>query len=84
MKIFSSHGTDSRLTKYDGQRCTVIRPLDATEADEEVGPMFKVRFEDGHEADAFEDELYDWSGSPCPDDPDNFWIDDATGERIPA
>lgn len=26
----------------------------------------------------------EWSGSPCPDDPDNFWIDDATGERRPA
>lgn len=21
----------------------------------------------------------EWSGSPCPDDPDNFWIDDETG-----
>lgn len=26
----------------------------------------------------------EWSGSPCPADPDNFWIDDKTGERIPA
>jgi hypothetical protein len=26
----------------------------------------------------------EWSGSPCPDDPDNFWIDDKTGERVPA
>lgn len=26
----------------------------------------------------------EWSGSQCPVDPDNFWIDDATGERIPA
>lgn len=25
-----------------------------------------------------------WSGSPCPDDPDNFWIDDVTGERVNA
>lgn len=25
-----------------------------------------------------------WSGSPCPGDPGNYWIDDATGERIPA
>jgi hypothetical protein len=28
--------------------------------------------------------LPDWSGSPCPSDPDNFWIDDVTGERKPA
>ncbi len=26
----------------------------------------------------------EWSGFPCPDDPDNFWIDDETGERIEA
>lgn len=26
----------------------------------------------------------EWTGSPCPLDPDNFWIDDATGERVPA
>lgn len=26
----------------------------------------------------------EWSGSPCPADPDNFWIDDATGERVDA
>lgn len=25
-----------------------------------------------------------WSGSPDPDDPDNFWIDDITGERVNA
>ena len=26
----------------------------------------------------------EWSGSPCPDDPDNFWICDKTGARVPA
>lgn len=25
-----------------------------------------------------------WSGSLCPVDPDNYWIDDLTGERIGA
>lgn len=25
-----------------------------------------------------------WSGRPDPDDPDNYWIDDATGERVNA
>jgi hypothetical protein len=25
-----------------------------------------------------------WSGSPCPLDPDNFWMDDDTGERVDA
>jgi hypothetical protein len=26
----------------------------------------------------------EWNGSPDPADPDNFWIDDATGERVNA
>lgn len=26
----------------------------------------------------------DWSGSPDPADPDNYWIDDDTGERVSA
>ena len=26
----------------------------------------------------------EWSGSPDPSDPDNFWIDDVTGERVNA
>jgi len=26
----------------------------------------------------------EWNGSPDPTDPDNFWIDDATGERVCA
>lgn len=28
--------------------------------------------------------IKDWSGSLCPIDPDNFWIDDKTGERVDA
>jgi hypothetical protein len=27
---------------------------------------------------------HEWSGSLCPIDPDNFWIDDDTGERVNA
>lgn len=26
----------------------------------------------------------EWSGKPDPSDPDNFWIDDDTGERVDA
>ena len=26
----------------------------------------------------------EWSGSPDPADPDNYWIDDETGERVHA
>lgn len=48
-------------TAHQGKRnvrATVIRPLIKQEADlEEVGPMFRIRLEDGSEQDAFEDEL---------------------------
>ena len=41
-----------------GQMVEVIRRLGAGEAmSEEVGPMYRVRFADGVEADAFGDEL---------------------------
>lgn len=26
----------------------------------------------------------EWTGSPDPTDPDNFWLDDETGERVSA
>jgi hypothetical protein len=29
-------------------------------------------------------EAVEWSGYPDPTDPDNFWIDDETGERVSA
>jgi hypothetical protein len=29
-------------------------------------------------------ENTEWSASPCPLDPDNFWQDDETGERVNA
>ena len=55
-------GTDGRpgdpiISRYSGQTCEVIRRLDATEVDDEVGPMCAVRFADGYEGDAFSDEL---------------------------
>jgi hypothetical protein len=31
-----------------------------------------------------EDFRTEWSGFPDPTDPDNFWIDDVTGERVNA
>jgi len=42
----------------NNEKCKVIRPLTKEEADiEEIGKMYKVVFEDGTEADVFEDEL---------------------------
>ena len=55
-KIFNT--TESGLKKYNGTEVEIIRPLTDKECDiEEVGNMYRVRFFDGHEQDAFEDEL---------------------------
>lgn len=41
-----------------GSPCTVVRPLTSEEVDiEEVGPMHKIRFDDGTITDAFANEL---------------------------
>ena len=57
-KIFDSHGADTELNSRSGQKVEVLRPLTDKEADLfETGPMYRVRFPDGYERDAFEDEL---------------------------
>lgn len=55
---FNARGLDSAWSTRNGQTCTVIRPLTADEADlSDVGPMYRIRFEDGVNTIAFEDEL---------------------------
>lgn len=57
--VFDTHGNDSELNIRSGEVVQVIRPLTEHEADiDDVGPMFKIRFSDGKETDAFGDELY--------------------------
>lgn len=58
---FDTEGTDSVWKAFDGQDCTVIRPLTREEADiDDIGPMWRVRFDDKKrtETDAFDSELY--------------------------
>lgn len=51
-------------TPYDqyrdrmGQRFTILRELTDQEKDPEVGRMYKIRFADGTEIDAWPEELY--------------------------
>lgn len=56
MSIFRT--VDSVLCDHNGEEVTVLEPLspDLYNA-EEVGPMFRVRFQDGSEAEAFADEV---------------------------
>ena len=57
-KKYRFNTTDSELKKYNGTEVEVIRPLTEDEADIfDVGNMYKIRFNDGYERDAFEDEL---------------------------
>ena len=57
-KKYIFNTTDSELRKYNGTEVEVIRPLTEDETDIfDVGNMYKVRFSDGYERDAFEDEL---------------------------
>jgi hypothetical protein len=57
MIFTSSVELDERYATRTGQTVVIVRPLTEAEADPEVGPMFRVRFPDGFEGDAFEDEL---------------------------
>ena len=48
---------DPIIARFTGQACEVVRLLDCSEVDDEVGPMYLVRFGDVYEGEAFEDEL---------------------------
>lgn len=59
-RIFNSSSATTGAPHYaerSGQTVEIVRPLTRDEADEEVGPMFLIRFQDGVEANAFDDEL---------------------------
>lgn len=58
MSKFNTHGGDSTLNHRSGQHITVIDVCDPCEYEyEEIGWMYRVRFDDGFEAEAFEDEI---------------------------
>lgn len=44
-------------SKHNGKGYTVLRQLDETEVDAEVGDMFEVQFTDGEIIHAFQEEL---------------------------
>lgn len=50
---------ETELAAHHDQQCEVLRELGDSERDPEVGPMYRVRFQDGYEADVFYGELYD-------------------------
>lgn len=57
-KKYTFTTTDNKLSKYNGTDVEIIRPLTEAECDiKDVGNMYKIKFSDGYESDAFEDEL---------------------------
>lgn len=56
--IYNSHNADTELNSYSGKKITILSKLTEKECDiDEVGNMYHIRFEDGFETDAFEDEI---------------------------
>lgn len=50
--------SEKELVKREGQTVTVFAPLNPETYDiEETGTMYRIKFEDGYETDAFEEEL---------------------------
>ena len=50
---------DSQWNAKTGQTAEILHQLTPDKVDDEVGPMFRIRFSDGVETDAFLDELPD-------------------------
>lgn len=48
----------SDLVKYHNHPFVILRSLNEGEVDWEVAPMFRIRFEDGFETDAFVEEIF--------------------------
>ena len=58
MKQKRFYTTDSELKKYNNTTVEVIGPFDEAKYDRfDVGNMYEIRFYDGKETQAFEDEL---------------------------
>jgi len=56
-------GGTELLRERTGETVEVLRELDDSERDPEVGRMFSVRFPDGHVASVFEEELVEENGA---------------------
>lgn len=83
LRRFAFSGQDGDAARYDGQVVAIVRPLDpdnpADNLDPEVGPMYRVRADDGHAFDVFADEL---SPVPTPEQiAERILVSDEHGER---
>lgn len=59
-KFYTFHTTQSDLLHLNGRRCIILRSLTEEEADLfDVGPMYKIMFDDDSVITAYEDELHE-------------------------
>lgn len=54
----STQSSLSQCVERDGQACYIVRPLNRSEHDAEVGPMYSVEFDDGIGLTVFAEELF--------------------------
>lgn len=88
-----NYGTGERdgpLQWYGGYTKTYDDCIQQVVGDDPIAMILACLFTAGYsEVYDFCDQVLgpmkpEWSGHPDPDDPDNYWIDDATGERRKA
>lgn len=63
--IFEDH------KNYNGLDFKILRLLNNNEKDEEVGDMYKIKFEDGLEIDAYPEEIFE-----------QYYFQDVNGNRL--
>lgn len=51
--------TQSDLQKYNNKPFQILRSLTSDEVDAVSAPVFKIQFEDGHQTDAYMDEIFE-------------------------
>lgn len=57
--FFKTYDSDINLQKHSGKMAVIIRPLRENEVDIfEIENMYVIKFSDGFDCHAFEDELY--------------------------
>lgn len=58
MRKFKCSAQDPEYKQHDGKKCEIVKQLGPDVVDmDEVGYMYRIRFADGTEIDAFADEI---------------------------
>lgn len=55
--VFGTDQQGGQMISHSGQQCEIVRQLSDAECDPECQPMYRIRFSDGFETDAFAEEI---------------------------